>query len=95
MRGDGQRKPAPSVEVESARLGYQFNTIGVIPRQSKTGASPQMRKVDRVPPQRTDTRRPDVMTLTRGVRAGDRTVLARAITLVESKLAGRTETPAG
>jgi LAO/AO transport system kinase len=40
-----------------------------------------------VPPQRTDTRGPDVTTLSRGVRAGDRTVLARAITLVESKRA--------
>jgi LAO/AO transport system kinase len=40
-----------------------------------------------VPPQRTDTRSPDVTTLSRGVRAGDRTVLARAITLVESKRA--------
>jgi LAO/AO transport system kinase len=87
VRGDGQREPAPSVEVESARLGYQFNTIGVIPRQSKTGASLQTRKSDRVPPQRTDTRRPDVMTLSHGVRAGNRTVLARAITLVESKRA--------
>ena len=38
-------------------------------------------------PERTDTRSPDVATLTRGVRAGDRTVLARAITLVESKRA--------
>jgi LAO/AO transport system kinase len=40
-----------------------------------------------VAPQRTDARNPDVTTLSRGVRAGDRTVLARAITLVESKRA--------
>jgi LAO/AO transport system kinase len=40
-----------------------------------------------VPPQRTDKRNPDVTTLARGVRDGDRTVLARAITLVESKRA--------
>ena len=40
-----------------------------------------------MPAQRTDTRSPDVATLTRGVRAGDRTILARAITLVESKRA--------
>ena len=38
-------------------------------------------------PQRTDARNPDVTTLSHGVRAGDRTVLARAITLVESKRA--------
>ena len=40
-----------------------------------------------MPPQRSDTPSPDVTTLCRGVRAGDRTVLARAITLVESKRA--------
>jgi LAO/AO transport system kinase len=87
MRGDCWRNPGPSVEAESARWGYQFNTIGVIPRQLKTDASPRTRKCDRVPPQRTATRSPDVTTLIRGVRAGDRTVLARAITLVESKRA--------
>ena len=40
-----------------------------------------------MPLQRSDPRSPDVTTLCRGVRAGDRTVLARAITLVESKRA--------